>query len=266
MTAPILVEKSDGIAWLTLNRPELRNALTFSMCRELTALFEALRTDRDTRVLVLRGNGADFCSGADLGDVASIISPSPEARAATAAAQVRELSWPLFLALHELPQPVIASVRGHAVGAGMQLVLSSDLVVASETARFLIPQVRLAHSADHGESWYLPRKTGITRAMQFLLLGDAVGAQDAERYGLVNWVSTDDALEQKTDEIARRLASGAAVAIAEMKGLLRQSLNNSLQEQLEAEARALGACAATDDFAEAIGAFLAKRRPVFAGR
>ena len=180
--------------------------------------------------------------------------------------QVHELSLPLFLAMGAVPQPVVCSVRGYAVGAGMQMALMSDLVVAAESAKFVLPQVRLGHNVDHGESWALPRKVGMGRAMQLMALGESVNGRDAERFGIANWVVDDGALEQKTEEIVSRLASSPTVAIREMKELLRGAAQRSLEEQLEAEARALGVCAATEDFAEAIGAFLAKRKPAFKGR
>ena len=229
-------------------------------------MFSALRTDSSTRVLVIKGAGTDFSSGGDLNDIAGLLLSDPKERGAAAAKSAREVTSPLFLALQALPQPVIASVRGHAVGAGIQVVLAADLVIASDTARLILPQVKLGHSIDHGESWYLPRKIGLTRSLELLLMGDAVGAKDAERYGLVNWVVSDEALESRTAEIAARLASSATVAIAQIKQLLRQSWDNTLEQQLAAEAQALSVSAATHDFVEAIGAVTAKRKPVFQGR
>jgi 2-(1,2-epoxy-1,2-dihydrophenyl)acetyl-CoA isomerase len=266
MTGPILLDERDGIARITLNRPNVRNALTLAMCRELIELLERLATDADTRVVVLQGSGGHFSSGADLRDVSLSLPGDAQERARIMADQVRTLSWPLVHALGRLPQPLVASVAGHAVGVGAQLVLSADLVIAARSAKFTIPQVKLGHSADHGESWYLPRKVGIGRAMQILLLGEPLPAEDAERYGLVNWLVDDDALEQRTRELALKLACGATVALKETKTLVRRSLGSSLDEQLEAEAHAVGRCAATDDFIAAIDAFLAKRTPVFSGR
>jgi 2-(1,2-epoxy-1,2-dihydrophenyl)acetyl-CoA isomerase len=266
MTGDILLEQRDGIARITFNRPQVRNALTIAMCRELVDLLERLAADTDTRVVVLQGSGGHFSSGADLRDGSMSLPAEASARAAVMADQVRTLSWPLVRALGRLPQPVVASVAGHAVGVGAQLVLSADLVIAARSAKFTIPQVKLGHSADHGESWYLPRKVGSGRAMQILLLGEPVAAEEAERYGLVNWLVDDDALEQRTREISLKLARGAAIALRETKALVQRSLDNSLDEQLEAEARAVWRCAATDDFVAAIEAFLAKRAPVFSGR
>jgi 2-(1,2-epoxy-1,2-dihydrophenyl)acetyl-CoA isomerase len=116
---------------------------------------------------------------------------------------VRELSMPLFLALHAVQQPVVCSVRGYAVGAGMQFALLSDLVVAAHSARFVLPQIRLGHSVDHGESWALPRRVGVGRAMQLMALGETVSGPDAERFGLANWGVPDEQLEEKTADIVR---------------------------------------------------------------
>jgi 2-(1,2-epoxy-1,2-dihydrophenyl)acetyl-CoA isomerase len=265
-SAELLVDRTGGVIAVTFNRPTVKNALTFAMCRELIALFEGLSADPATRVVLLRGSGTDFCSGADLREVSTILLPEASERSEAAMRQVRELSMPLFLALHAVPQPVVCSVRGHAVGAGMQFALLADLVVAAQSAKFLLPQVRLGHNVDHGESWALPRKVGMGRALQLMALGESVGAVDAERFGIANWVVPDEQLEQRTDEIVQRLGAAPTLAIRQMKQLLRSAPQQAFTAQFEAEARALGVCAGSADFAEAIGAFLAKRPPVFTGR
>lgn len=266
MSNEVLCDKQNGVAWITLNRPAARNALTMAMCSELAALVAALHDDHDTRVVVLRGNGSDFTVGADLKDMSQSLSPQPTQRAKDISATAREVAWPLFLGLHTLRQPIIASVRGHAVGAGAQLLASADLCVASETARVLVPQLRLAHPPDHGESWSLPRKIGLSRTMQMLLMAEPLTAADAEKFGLVNWVVADAELERRTSEVVQRVASAAPVALAQTKALLRQSAQHSMKEQLVAEVQALALCVATEDFPEAINAFVEKRVPVFRGR
>ena len=163
-------------------------------------------------------------------------------------------------------QPVIAAVRGHAIGIGLQLVLAADLVVASETARFSAPQVQLAHTLDHGESYSLPRKVGLSRAMQLALLGETWDAASAERFGLVNFVTEDNALEAKTDEIAKRFATGATLAIEGIKALLRTSADRTVEEQLAAEREQISVCSASEDFLEAMTAFGEKRKPRYVGR
>jgi 2-(1,2-epoxy-1,2-dihydrophenyl)acetyl-CoA isomerase len=265
MTEDVLFERRDDVAWLTINRPAARNALNRAMCTELTGLIEALRQDTATRVVVLRGHGPDFTVGADLKDMAGLPSLPPAERAPQVAAMARDIAWPIVLGLHRLPQPLVTSVRGHVIGVGVQLVLSADLAIASETARLLLPMARLAHSVDHGESYFLPRKIGYGRAMQMLMLAETVSGADAERHGLVNWVVPDDRLEERTDEIVQRIAAGAPVAIQQMKALLRESPGRSIEEQLAAEVRSLAHCVATVDFGEAIDAFLQKRTPRFRG-
>ncbi len=266
MSAEILIERKDGLASITLNRPTVKNALTVAMCRELTTLFHSLRTDADTRVVVIKGAGTDFTSGADLKELSMSLDAAPAVRSAAVMQQVRELSWPLFLALHELPQPVLASARGYAIGAGAQFLFAADLVMASESLRLSVPQVKLGHSVDHGESWYLPRKIGLGRALQLSLLGDMIDARDAEKFGIVNWLIADSDLEQRTFELATKLANSSPVALAESKRLMRGGLEQDITQQFEAEARSIGVCAVTSDFVEAIAAAAAKRKPVFMGR
>lgn len=265
MSEEILFERRDGVASITLNRPSIKNAMTKAMAREMASIVRDLRDDSATRVIVLRGTGPDFTSGADLKEESEPLSNDPGERGRQVSAMDRSIAWPIFLGMDELRQPIVASVRGHVIGVGVQLVLSSDLTVASETARFLLPQTKLAHVPDHGESYYLPRKIGMSRAMQHLLLAEPITAEQAERYDLVNWVVPDGALEHKTEEIALKLARGASVALVETKALLRDSARRSVSEQFAAEADALERCAAADDFPEAMRAFSEKRTPRFKG-
>lgn len=266
MNEDVLFEKREGIATLTLNRAAARNAMTRGMAEALTSAVQQLRSDREVRVVVLNAAGTDFTVGADLKDMSTSLNPLPSARGREIAQLARATSVPLFTGLHELTQPIVASVRGHAIGVGAQLLLSADLVVASESLKLLIPQARLAHSVDHGESYFLPRKVGMARTMQLLLLAETLTAVQAERFGLVNWVVPDADLEARTVEIVQRLAGVAPVAVAQIKSLVRHSLDHTLAEQFEAEMNSLAVCAATEDFPEAMNAFIEKRRPVFRGR
>ncbi len=266
MNQDVLFDKRDGIATITLNRAAARNAMTLEMAAALTSAVQQLRDDRDVRVVVLNAAGTDFTVGADLKSMATSLNPLPEERGREVSQLARETSVPLFTGLHHLTQPIVASVRGHAIGVGAQLLLSADLVVASESMKLLIPQARLAHSVDHGESYFLPRKLSLARTMQLLLLAETLTAAQAERFGLVNWVVPDVDLEAKTAEVVQRLAGVAPVAVAQIRSLLRQSLGNTLEQQFEAEMNALATCAATEDFPEAINAFVQKRAPVFRGR
>jgi 2-(1,2-epoxy-1,2-dihydrophenyl)acetyl-CoA isomerase len=266
MADEILFDRQDGVAWITLNRPSVKNAITKAMCAELASIVARLREDVETRVIVFRGVGPDFMAGADLKDVSKGLSTVPAERGAEVAALARSIAWPIFLAMHDLRQPIVASVRGHVIGAGVQMVLSADLTVASETSRFLLPQVKLGHPVDHGESYYLTRKIGLARTLQLTLLAETLSAADADKYNLVNWVVPDSELEKKTEEVVLRLAGGASVALYETKALVRDSARRTVAEQFASEAFALERCAATEDFPEAISAFIQKRKPVYKGR
>lgn len=262
----VVLEETSGVATVTLNRPMARNALTPAMARRLVETLQSLRHSNSARVVVLRAEGADFSVGADLKDLSGGLAADAVIRGHDVAQVARATSVPLATALADLPQPLVAAVRGHAVGIGAQLILSADLVVASATTRILIPQARLAHPVDHGESWYLPRRIGTTRALQALLLAETLDAERAERWGLLNWVVADDALEQKTREIIDRLLGMAPLALREIKALVTNSPDRTLADQLEAEMQALQRCAASSDFPEALAAFVAKRPPRFTGQ
>jgi 2-(1,2-epoxy-1,2-dihydrophenyl)acetyl-CoA isomerase len=266
MSQDLLFEVESGVAWITLNRPAARNAVTVAMCADLANIVAGLREDASTHVVVVRANGADFTVGADLKAMSAALSPSPQQRARDIAEMARRTSVPIFTGLHALRQPIIASVRGHAIGVGAQLALSADLCVASETAKFLLPQARLAHPVDHGESFFLPRKIGPARTMQLLLLAETLTAADAREFGMVNWVVPDAELESRTASVVQKLRAVAPVAAREIKALVRSSLDNDLAAQFEAEMRALEMCAATEDFPEALQAFVEKRPPVFRGK
>ena len=265
MSQKILFETTNHIATITLNRPEVKNALTGAMCNELADIIKALKDDDSIRVLVIKANGSDFCVGADLKELSCELPRSPVERGRLLGDKVRGSAWPIFLGLHELSLPIIASVRGHTIGAGAQMLLSADLCIASNTTRVLMPQANLAHPVDHGESYYLPRKVGLAKAMELTLLAEPISGEEAARIGLVNWCVADKTLEQKTQQVARKLASAAPLAIREIKSLLLQSQQNSIYQQYTCEAEALSRCASSNDFLEAISAFTEKRKPDFKG-
>lgn len=263
MDGQVRVEQTDRVAWLTLDRPTAKNALTGSMLTSLREAVDGLADNDDVDVVAMRGAGSDFCAGSDLGDIASVLEAPSDTRLSTFAEGMRTVIHPITIALLNLKQPLIVSARGHAVGLGALFVLAADLVVLSETGKVTMPQVRLGHTVDHGESWLLPRRVGPSKAMQLCLLGEQIGATDAERFGLANWVTEDAELECRTEAIVADLLAVAPIPLLRTKALLRTSLETGLTAQLRAEVDSASACAATDDFVEAVSAQIERRSATY---
>ncbi len=257
------VERADGVVTVTLNRPDKKNAMTVSMWRELITVFDEVEENADDRALVITGAGDGFCSGADLTD-------------ADAAASLQEgigggilhmrLVGRCAQRLHELRTPTVAAVNGVAAGAGCNLALGCDLVVASDRARFSEIFSKRGLSIDFGGSWLLPRLVGLHRAKELAFLAEIVDAAEAERIGLVNRVVPHAELAPTVADIARRLAALPPVQVAVTKRLLNQSLSVSMAEALEFEAVAQTMNFQSADTAEAVAAFVLKREPKFSGR
>jgi enoyl-CoA hydratase/carnithine racemase len=254
----ILVERSpEGIVTLTLNRPRVKNAIAQPMWEELRRIFQQVADAEADRVLVVTGAGGAFCAGAELGpEVMAGGHPLTGMQPVNAAA----------LALHQVSKPCIAKVGGDAVGAGMNLALGCDLVVAGESARFSQIFVRRALSVDFGGTWLLPRLVGMHRAKELALLGEILSAREAERMGLVNRVVPDDELDGFVDEWARRLAAGPPLALQLSKRMLASASSLSFSEALAAEAAAQSVNLTSRDTREGVAAFVEKRAPVFRGR
>jgi enoyl-CoA hydratase/carnithine racemase len=253
----ILVERSDnGVVTATLNRPHRKNAIVFSMWEELRRIFqEVSQTDSD-RVLIITGSGDAFCAGADLGKEMLDSHPLNSMHPVNSAA----------LALHDVTIPTIAKVNGVAVGAGMNLALGCDLIVAGESARFSQIFARRALSVDFGGTWLLPRLIGVHKAKELALFGDIISAQEAERMGVVNRVVADHELDKFVDDWAERLAAGPPLALQMTKKMLSNAFSQSLSEALDAEAASQTVNFGTKDTQEGIIAFVEKRPPVFRGR
>ncbi|MBA3280683.1 MAG: enoyl-CoA hydratase/isomerase family protein [Acidimicrobiia bacterium] len=249
------MEVAKGVATVVLANPRRKNAINEVMWGELTAAFHWVASDATVRVLVVTGEGDEFCSGADL-------ARSPDGHWL---AYMRYVNG-ACLALAAVPQPSIARVDGVAVGAGMNLALGCDLVVASDRARFSEIFARRGLSLDFGGSWLLPRRVGLHKAKELALLAPIIDAAEADRIGLVNRVVPAAELDAAVGEWARQLAAGPPVALAQTKALLDRSSTSSLADSLEAEAAAQTVNFATSDTAEAIAAFLAKREPKYSGR
>ena len=245
-----------GVVTVTLERPEKRNAINPQMALELLEVFREIAARPDDRVLVLTGEGGTFCSGADL---------TGEVQDAHALVYMRTIGA-VALALQSIPKPTIAKVRGVAAGAGCNMALACDLVVASEDARFTQIFAKRGMVVDFGGSWLLPRLVGMQRAKELAFFGDFVSATDAHDLGLVNRVLPETDVDAFVDEWAERLAAGPPLALSMTKSLLSHSFETSIEQALEDEARCQALCIGTQDTREAIKAFAEKRPPVFRGR
>ena len=254
----LVVERSEnGVVTLTLNRPRVKNAISTSMWEELRRVLLDVSQRESDRVLVITGAGDAFCSGADLSDDPSQgRHPLPAMHSVNSAA----------LALHDLPKPAIAKVNGDAVGAGMNLALGCDLIVAGESARFSEIFARRSLSVDFGGTWLLPRLVGLHKAKELALLADVLSAEEAERIGIVNRVVPDDELDAFVSDWATRLAEGPPLALQLTKRMLTSSFSLSLHDALQWEAAAQSVNLVSKDTREGIAAFVEKRTPVFKGR
>lgn len=256
--AELRVDSADGVATLTLDRPDALNSLTVPLKEELARAFRSLGHDRAVRAVVLTGAGRAFCAGQDLRE-------RLEPDAAPLAAEVRERYTPIILAMRRLEKPIVGAVNGVAAGAGASLAFACDIRIAAESASFILAFGRVGLVPDSGASWFLPRLVGASRAAELAFTSDPLSAADAERIGLVSRVVPGERLLDEAQDLARRLAAGAPVAIGLTKRALNHAVDASLEEQLEYEAVLQGIAGATADHAEGIAAFVEKRTPRFRG-
>jgi len=254
----IRFEVSDAIATLTLDRPDALNALTVPMKQELLAAFRTIARDRAIRAVILTGAGRAFSAGQDLRE-------RLEPDATPLVVELRERYNPIIRAMRALDQPIVGAINGVAAGAGASLAFACDIRLAAEGASFLLAFGRIGLVPDSGATWILPRLVGPAKAAELALLGDALSAADAERYGLVARVVAPDALAAEARAMAVRLAGLAPQALALTKRALQRSWSVELDDALEDEAWRQGIAGATADHAEGLAAFLEKRPPRFTG-
>lgn len=261
MTEPtVLVEQADGVATLTLNRPGARNALDLAMREELEAGLHALEADPGVRVLVVRGAGEHFCAGGDVKFMKARRMTAAEGRERVAAMNRA------ILALAGFRTPTIAMVDGYAVGAGCNLALACDVIVASDRAGFGQVFARIGLIPDGGGIHFLPRRVGLAKAKELVFTADIIPAAEAERIGLVNRVVPVAELTPRTLALARRIADGPPRVHAMSKSLLNRSLACDLETSLHWEGLAQGIMIESEDHREGLAAFFEKRPPRFTGR
>jgi enoyl-CoA hydratase/carnithine racemase len=252
----------DGVATLTLNRPERKNPLTFESYAELVGIFRAARSDEGVKAFVVTGAGGNFSSG---GDVHEIIGPLVAMKTADLL-RFTEMTGDLVKAMRACPQPIVAAVDGICAGAGAIMAMAADLRLATPEAKvaFLFSRVGLA-GCDMGACAILPRLIGQGRASELLLTGRSMTAQEGERWGFFNRLVERDALAAQAAELAHQLASGPTFATGLTKRMLHMEWAMSVDDAIEAEAVAQALCMKTEDFGRAYRAFAAKQKPVFEG-
>lgn len=260
MSQVVLVSVADGVATLTLNRPQVLNAMDGEMMQQLRPATEALEKNPAVRAVVIRGEGAAFMAGGDVSVFHQHIGELPELI----------VRWGTemhiaFLALRRMGKPVLASVHGAVAGAGFSLMCAADLAIAAADTRFTLAYTNLGASPDGGSTHFLPRLVGYKKAMELIMLPDRFDAETARSLGLVNWVVPGAELAEQTAKIARRLADGPTGAFAEAKRLVNQSFSTSMEKQMEEELLAFSRCARGADLKEGVGAFVEKRKPAFKG-
>jgi len=257
----VILEIGEGIAHLTLNRPEAGNAITAELALELASATQSIEADGSVRVVLLRGAGETFSAGGDLKTFAAQGGDLPR--------YLRETTTYLHAAISRLARmdaPVVAAVHGSAAGGGFSLACACDYIVAANSARFVMAYSKIGLAPDGSCTYFLPRLIGPRRTLQLTLFSQPLSARDALDWGLVNEVVEDSKLFSRCDEIAKVLASGPTLAFGATKRLLHTSWTETLETQMELESRAISETSATDDGREGIAAFLQKRGPQFKGK
>ncbi len=258
----ILYEVDGGVATITLNRPDKLNSFTTPMLEDFQTVLGAAAGDSGVRAVVITGAGRGFCAGQDLSD--RNVAPGDEMP--DLGRSLEERYNPIVRSIRSLPKPVVTAVNGVAAGAGANLALAGDIVIAAASARFIQSFARIGLVPDSGGTYFLPRAVGMPRAMALALLGESLDAATAAEWGLIWSVVEDADLTSVASELAKKLAAGPTAGYANIKRALGASLGNSLDEQLDLERDLQRASGQTADYREGVAAFMEKRSPNFEGR
>ncbi len=262
MADVLLLDRTDGVATLTMNRPESMNSLSTELKQALLQALTEVAADPAVRAVVLTGTGRGFCVGQDLAEHIGLLESGDPAPLST----VEEHYNPITLAVTEMAKPVIAAVNGTAAGAGASFSFACDLRIVSDQAKFLLAFANVGLALDSGASWTLPRLVGAARAIEMSLLAQPITAQVAQSYGLVTQLVPADQVLPVAQELAGRLAAGPTAAYAAIKQAIHFSAAHDLPESLANEAVQQAIAGATEDHRSAVAAFVNKQKPVFVGR
>jgi len=263
MDTTIGYETQNGVATITLNRPDVYNAFNEALSRELHDVLKTAERDADVRSIILTGAGKAFCSGQDLGDLKEKYVPG---HVPALGEDLRRRYDPIILRMRSMPKPIIGAINGVAAGAGCSLALACDMRICSEHASFIEVFINVGLIPDSGSTWFLPRLVGIGKALELCCTGEKVDADEALRLNIANRVVPADELMSTTRALAERLATLPSRGIALTKQLLNQSFENKLETQLRAESYAQDTAGRTEDHHEGVVAFFEKRTPRFKGR
>ncbi|PJF03509.1 2-(1,2-epoxy-1,2-dihydrophenyl)acetyl-CoA isomerase PaaG [Acinetobacter seifertii] len=258
----IIAEEKNGVGYLTFNRPKALNSFNVDMHREVAEVLNQWTKNPEVRCVVISGEGRGFCAGQDLGD--RVVDPNAEAP--DLGYSIETYYNPLIKTIVNMPKPVICAVNGVAAGAGANIALACDLVIAAKSANFVQAFCRLGLVPDSAGTWFLPRAVGHARAMGLTLLGDKLPAETAKEWGMIWDVVEDAELKAKVTELAERLAKQPTFGLSLIKKAIHQSSNNTFDEQVLLERDLQRIAGRSEDYREGVQAFMNKREPNFKGR
>ena len=260
MNNSILIKIENQVAYITLNRPDVFNSFNREMALLLQSILEDCEYNNEVRSIVITGNGKAFCAGQDLKEVTSSeLNPGFK--------KILEEHYnPIITRIRSINKPIIAAVNGVAAGAGANIALSCDLVVASNKASFIQAFSKIGLIPDSGGTFFLPRLIGFQKATALMMLGDKVTAEEAEELGMIFKVISSESFNEEVEKVAVKLANMPTKALGLIKELLNKSITNTLEQQLELEGKLQIEAALSEDYTEGVNAFMEKRKPIFKGK